>query len=95
MNIHVGNLPPAVTDQDLKTFFEVFGKVESAQVITNVRTGEPQGYGFVIMASDEEAMETIATLNGKEWMGKTLVLSKAHRAPGKRSSKKGLKRPAR
>ena len=79
MNIHVGNLPLHVKEQDLKTFFEVFGTVEAVQVIINTRTGEPKGYGFVVMPSDEEAEATIATLNGKDWQGKTLVLTKANR----------------
>ncbi len=79
MNIHVKNLPLQVTERDLRTFFEVFGKVEAAQVIINTRTGEPQGYGFVEMPVEEEALVTISTLNGKDWMGKTLSVTKANR----------------
>ncbi len=86
MNIHVGNLPVNVSADDLKVFFEVFGKVGSIDLIVNTKTGEAKGYAFIEMPSDEEALSTIETLNGKEWLGKTLVLTKANRQgyPAKR-----------
>jgi RNA recognition motif-containing protein len=86
MNIHVSNLPPNVSASDIKVFFEVFGKVEVVDLIINTKTGEKKGYAFVEMPSEEEALSTIETLNGKEWQGKTLVLVKANRQgyPAKR-----------
>mgnify|MGYP003341275552 CR=1 FL=1 len=79
MNIHVSNLPPQVTANDVKVFFEVFGKVALVDLIVNTKTGEKKGYAFVDMPSEEEALATIETLNGKEWQGKTLTLVKANR----------------
>lgn len=86
MNIHVSNLPLHISPQDLKVFLEVFGKVDVVDLIVNTKTGEPKGYAFVDMPSDEEALSTIETLNGKEWQGKTLVVTKANRQgyPAKR-----------
>jgi cold-inducible RNA-binding protein len=84
MNIYVKNLPPAVRTPDLQAFFAPFGSVKSAEVITNMKTGEPLGYGFVMMSTEQEADAAIAQLNGKVWMGKTLIVEKANRVAGKR-----------
>lgn len=45
--IFVGGLPYHTTDQSLKEFFEQFGDIEEAVVITDRQTGKSRGYGFV------------------------------------------------
>ena len=77
MNIHVANLSPQITDSELLTYFSQFGNVESAEVILDIHTGKSVGYGFVVMASDEEANNAIASLNGKLWMEKVVLVSVA------------------
>src|SRR5713101_20745 len=77
MNIHVANLPPQITDGELQAYFAPFGIVEGAEVIRDIHTGKSVGYGFVIMQSEEEANKAISELNGKPWMEKALVVSKA------------------
>ncbi len=84
MNIHVGNLPLQATENDLRALFQPFGTVQTVQVITNPRSGEPLGYGFVIMLADAEGEKAAEALNGKPWMGKALMVSKAHRKEGAR-----------
>lgn len=64
MNIHVGNLLLDLTKQELRTLFESCGKVEGIEIITNLRTHEPLGYGFVVMQTEEEGTRAITTLNG-------------------------------
>ena len=86
MNIHVGNLPADLTEQELRTLFETCGKVESIEIITNRRTREPMGYGFVIMQTEEGGASVIAMLNGKELKGKTITVQQAHRVSGRRKS---------
>jgi len=54
--IFVGGLPYHTTDQSLKEFFEQFGDIEEAVVITDRQTGKSRGYGFVTM-SDRPAAE--------------------------------------
>ena len=92
MNIYVKNIPPNVSNNDLKVFFEVFGQVESAEVITNTRTGEAKDYAFVVMPVDEQGEDAITTLNGKEWLGKKLELQKARKQGGRRDGRKGGER---
>jgi RNA recognition motif-containing protein len=54
--IFVGGLPYHTTDQSLREFFEQFGDIEEAVVITDRQTGKSRGYGFVTMA-DRAAAE--------------------------------------
>ncbi len=86
MNIHVGNLPPDCTEQELRTLFESCGKVESIEIITNLRTHEPMGYGFVVMENEESGTQAIATLNGKPLKGKAITVAKANRPQGRRKT---------
>ena len=86
MNIHVGNLPLDCTEGELRALFEACGPVESVEIITNIRTHEPLGYGFVVMGSDEAGATAVATLNGKPLKGKLITVTKANRPAGKRKS---------
>ncbi|XP_016369525.1 RNA-binding protein 24 isoform X2 [Sinocyclocheilus rhinocerous] len=54
--IFVGGLPYHTTDSSLAKYFEVFGEIEEAVVITDRQTGKSRGYGFVTM-SDRAAAE--------------------------------------
>ncbi|KAL3243862.1 hypothetical protein MRX96_019639 [Rhipicephalus microplus] len=45
--IFVGGLPYHTTDKSLRQFFESFGDIEEAVVITDRQTGKSRGYGFV------------------------------------------------
>ncbi|XP_017085759.1 SRA stem-loop-interacting RNA-binding protein, mitochondrial isoform X2 [Drosophila eugracilis] len=45
--IFVGNLPWTVGHQELRSYFREFGRVVSANVIFDKRTGCSKGYGFV------------------------------------------------
>ena len=86
MNIHVGNLPLDCTEQELRTLFETCGVVESIDIITNLRTQQPLGYGFVVMQTEEEGNRSIETLNGKNFKGKVITVAAANRPHGKKKS---------
>ncbi|NXQ38441.1 RB24B protein, partial [Catharus fuscescens] len=47
----VGGLPYHTTDSSLRKYFEVFGDIEEAVVITDRQTGKSRGYGFVSAAA--------------------------------------------
>ena len=84
MNIHVGNLPPDVTEGELQTLFESCGMVKSVELIINKRTREPLGYGFVVMQTEEAGAKAVTTLNGTSLKGKAITVAAAHRAGGRR-----------
>ena len=75
--IYVGNLPYAENDQTIEAIFAEFGTVESSRVITDRDTGRSKGFGFVEMSTEEEALEAIEQLNGKEVGGRNLKVNEA------------------
>jgi len=77
MNIYVGNLSYSTRNEDLRTAFEAYGQVTSANVVTDKESGESRGFGFVEMPSDEEARAAMEALNGKELQGRTLKINEA------------------
>jgi RNA recognition motif-containing protein len=50
-------------DEDLQQLFAQAGTVESAVVINDRDTGQSKGFGFVEMATDEEAQKAIEMFN--------------------------------
>ena len=77
MNIFVGGLPYAVSDEGLREAFEAHGEVSSAKVITDRETGRSRGFGFVEMANDDEANAAIEAMNGSDMGGRTLTVNQA------------------
>lgn len=75
--IYVGGLPYATTDAQLQDLFSQHGQVESARVITDKFTGRSRGFGFVEMASSEEAQKAIQALNGTDFEGRNLTVNEA------------------
>ena len=75
--LYVGNLTYGVNNNDLEQMFAAFGTVESAQVIVDRDTGRSKGFGFVEMASDQEAQKAIEALNGTQVEGRTLTVNEA------------------
>lgn len=73
--LYVGNLPFSINEEDLKTFFEEAGEVQSVKIITDRETGRSRGFGFVEMSSADEAQGAISQLDGKEFQGRQLKLS--------------------
>jgi RNA recognition motif-containing protein len=77
MNIYVGNLPNTVNENDLREAFQAFGQVDKTAVIKDKFSGESRGFGFVEMASREEATKAISTLNGRDLKGRALKVNEA------------------
>jgi cold-inducible RNA-binding protein len=75
--LFVGSLAYSVTDQELEEFFAAAGNVASAKVIIDRDTNRSKGFGFVEMASDEEAKAAIDQLNGKELNGRAIAIDEA------------------
>ncbi|MGH7205776.1 MAG: RNA recognition motif domain-containing protein [Nitrospiraceae bacterium] len=75
--LYVGSLPYSTTEQQLSELFAQHGTVQSAKVIADRYTGQSRGFGFVEMATSEEAQKAIAALNGTPLGGRTLVVNEA------------------
>jgi RNA recognition motif-containing protein len=77
MNIYVGNLPFSSTSADLEELFGQYGQVDSAAVISDRETGRSRGFGFVEMASDDDARRAIEELDGSDFDGRNLKVNEA------------------
>lgn len=74
--LFVGNLPWAVTTDDLVQLFSQYGDVQDAIVLTDRETGRSRGFGFVEMP-DEQALAAVEALNGFELQGREIVVNEA------------------
>ena len=77
MNIYVGNLSHQTTEDDLRQAFEAFGQVESVNIIKDRFSGESRGFGFVEIASKQEAQKAIEEMNGKDLNGRAVNVNEA------------------
>jgi RNA recognition motif-containing protein len=75
--LYVGNLSYDVSTADLEQLFGQHGTVENAQVITDRMTGRSKGFGFIEMASDQEAQAAIEALNSSDYAGRALTVNEA------------------
>ena len=75
--LYVGNLSYQTTDQQLNELFAEAGNVTSAQVVTDRYTGQARGFGFVEMATEDEARQAIAAINGRNIDGRALVVNES------------------
>jgi cold-inducible RNA-binding protein len=84
--LYVGNLSFQTTSDELRDHFAQAGNVESASVVEDRMTGRSRGFGFVEMATPEEAAAAIEQLNGKDFGGRNLTVNEARprtdRGPG-------------
>ncbi len=80
--LYVGGLSYSTTEDELHNLFEDQGTVLSAVVITDRDSGRSKGFGFVEMASEQEASNAIEQLNGKNVSGRNIMVNEAReRAP--------------
>lgn len=81
MDIYVGNLAYATTDDGLKAAFAAYGEVTSARVVADRMTGRSKGFGFVEMPDRAQAQAAIDALNGQELDGRPLRVNESQPKP--------------
>ena len=79
--LYVGNLSYDASESDLFELFSGSGRVKNAEVVVNNRTQRSKGFAFVTMQSIDEAKKAVADLNGKDFMGRPLVVGGAKPLP--------------
>ena len=78
MKLFVGNLPYSATEADITDFFTQAGiTVDTVSVIRDRFTGEARGFGFVEINDDAAGTRAIEACNGKDLMGRALVVNEA------------------
>ena len=76
--LHVGNLAYSTTAETLRTAFAGDGRtVADVSVGTSRVTGEPRGFAYVTMATEDDARAAIAALDGREIDGRAVKVDEA------------------
>ena len=75
--LYVGNLPYSATEASLRETFSASGTVDSVRLITDRDTGQSKGFGFVEMATDQEANAATQALNGTTLDGRQIKVNEA------------------
>ena len=63
--------------EDIQELFSEYGNVTNVTILVDRETGRPRGFARVEMGSDAQETAAIEALDGTEWMGKTMKVSKA------------------
>ncbi len=80
--LFVGGLSFSTSHDRLREVFGEAGQVESATIVTDRDTGRSRGFGFVEMATAEEADQAVSRFNGKDLDGRQLKVEKAKPSEG-------------
>ena len=76
--LYVGNLSFSVTEENIRTEFASLGiHADSITVVRDRDTGQPRGFAFVEIGDDGAAEKAVASLNGKDLLGRALVVNEA------------------
>jgi RNA recognition motif-containing protein len=75
--LYVGNLSYDASESDLFELFKGVGAVRNAEVVAHKHNDKSKGFGFVTMATVDEAKRAVTELHDKEFMGRKLVVSGA------------------
>ena len=75
--LYVGNLPYSATEDELRRLFEQAGQVTSIYLPTDRQTGQPRGFGFVEMGSNDDADNAIRMFDGYAMGGRQIRVNHA------------------
>lgn len=76
MKLYVGNIPNAMTEEELTSTFNAYGDIQSLHIIKDRDTGRSRGFGFIEM-SDDAARKAIDELNETEIQGRRIIVNEA------------------
>jgi len=75
--LYVGNLDYGVTNEELNELFSQFGKVVSAEVISDRYSGRSKGFAFVQMEDEAGAEKAIKEANEQDFKGRKMIVNEA------------------
>jgi RNA recognition motif-containing protein len=78
MRLFVGNIPHALGEIELRSWFEEHGHmVASVEVIRDRLSGNSKGFGFVELEGVSDLPNTVRQLNGQRMAGRVLTVGAA------------------
>lgn len=90
--LFVGGLPYSVQQEELQELFAPMGEVTSATIVRDKFTNQSRGFGFVEMATEEQAAEAIKRLNGTQLGGRSIVVNESRPQEKKGGGDRGPRR---
>ncbi|CAF0808966.1 unnamed protein product [Rotaria sp. Silwood1] len=79
--IYVASIHPDLTETDIQSVFEAFGKIKSSSVAKDTATGKHKGYGFIEYETVQAAQDAINSMNLFDLGGQYLRVGKAITPP--------------
>ncbi|XP_006644171.2 serine/arginine repetitive matrix protein 5-like [Oryza brachyantha] len=76
-NLFVAGFSYATTERDLEKKFSKYGRVTSARVVRDKRSGDSRGFGFLSLEKDEDADAAIRACDETEWNGRIILVEKS------------------
>lgn len=75
--LFVGGLPYSTKEDEIRDLFAQAGEVVSANIIRDRFTEQSRGFGFVEMATEEQAADAIKRFNGTQLGGRSIVVNES------------------
>lgn len=98
-DLYVRNIALEAKEEDLRKLFSVVGKVSYIHMVTDPKTGQFKGYGYVKMSTEAEAREAVKSLDGARLINRIISVTearpqnpaehKSQRSEGKSARKRG------
>ena len=79
--LFVGGLSWGTNDDTLREAFSRFGSISEARVIMDRETGRSRGFGFITFDDDQDAVNAMNEMNGKEIDGRSIKVNEAQEKP--------------
>lgn len=77
MKMYVGNLSFQTTKQELQDLFSQHGHVTDVHLPVDRDSGQPRGFAFVTMDSNDAMNKAISATNGQDLGGRNLKVNEA------------------
>ena len=75
--LYIGNLPPTVTEADLRALFSRAGAVTKVQLMLDAATQQSRGFAFVTMATPELAAAALKDFHCFSLGGRYITVTEA------------------
>uniref|UniRef100_A0A8C7YU67 Poly(U) binding splicing factor 60 n=1 Tax=Oryzias sinensis TaxID=183150 RepID=A0A8C7YU67_9TELE len=79
--IYVASVHPDLSDEDIKSVFEAFGRIKSCMLAREPTTGRHKGYGFIEFDKPQSSLDAVASMNLFDLGGQYLRVGKAVTPP--------------
>ncbi|XP_051990772.1 poly(U)-binding-splicing factor PUF60a isoform X3 [Xyrauchen texanus] len=79
--IYVASVHPDLSDDDIKSVFEAFGRIKSCMLAREPTTGKHKGYGFIEYDKAQSSQDAVSSMNLFDLGGQYLRVGKAVTPP--------------